>query len=93
MIWFYYFCKKKFFFFCMAHWGTPFLQKLDQKMVILARGFSALATGKLLISIESLNIFHWKTAQKIKVDVVLGQSLGQIRSTNVKKEVETGIYK
>ena len=38
-----------------------------------------------LILIEFPNIFHWKPAKKIRVDVVLGQNLGQIRSNVVKK--------
>ena len=40
---------------------------------------------KLLRSIESLNIFHWKPAEKIKVGVVLWQNLDQIRPNVVKK--------
>ena len=40
---------------------------------------------KLLISIDSLNIFHWKPAKKIKLGVTFGQNLGQIRSNVVKK--------
>ena len=38
-----------------------------------------------LILIEFPNIFHWKPAKKIRVVVVLGQNLGQIRSNVVKK--------
>ena len=76
--------------------GTLFLQKLGQKVVIFGR-FSKKdfrTTGfklKLLISIKSLNIFHWKPAKKIKLGVVLGQNLGQIKSNVVKKNKETGI--
>ena len=40
-----------------------------------------------MILIEFTNIFYWKPAKKIKVDVVLGQTLGQIR-TNVLKKVK-----
>ena len=40
---------------------------------------------KLLILIEFLNIFHWKPVKKIRVGVVLGQNLGQIRLNIVKK--------
>ena len=40
---------------------------------------------KLLRSIESLNIFHWKPAEKIKVGVVLWQNLDQNRPNVVKK--------
>ena len=66
MIWFCYFCLKNVFILGVAH-GTRFLQKLGQKVVIFSwqkffrtNGFQL----KLLISIESLNIFHWKTAKK-----------------------------
>ena len=38
-----------------------------------------------MILIESPDIFHWEPAKKIKVGVVLGQYLGQIRSNVVKK--------
>ena len=43
---------------------------------------------KLLILIESLNIFHWKpttTTTTKKMGVFLGQNLGQIRSNVVRK--------
>ena len=41
---------------------------------------------KLFILIESSNMFHWKPAKKkIKVVVVLGENLGEIRSNVVKK--------
>ena len=43
---------------------------------------------KLLILIESPNIFHWKPAKKIKMGVVLEENLGQIRSNVVKKKVK-----
>ena len=51
--------------------GTPFLYKLDRKMLIF-RGFSKIffrTTGfqlKLLISIEFPHIFHLKPAKKKK---------------------------
>ena len=70
--------------------GTLFLQKLGQKVAIFGR-FSKKdfrTTGfklKLLISNKSLNIFQWKPAKKIKLGVVLGQNLGQIKSNVVKK--------
>ena len=47
--------------------GTQFLQKLGQKVVIFSWQKFFRTTEfqlKLLTSIESLNIFHWKTAQK-----------------------------
>ena len=40
---------------------------------------------KLLQLIESLNIFHWKAAKKVKVGVILGENLGQIKPNDVKK--------
>ena len=96
MIWFCYFCKRQRFFFWAWPMGTLFLQQLGQKVVIFGR-FSKKdfrTTGfklKLLISIKSLNIFQWKPAKKIKLGVVLGQNLGQIKSNVVKKNKETGI--
>ena len=45
----------------------------------------------LLILIKSPNIFYWKPAKKIKVGVVLGKNLGQIRPNVVKKSREMGI--
>ena len=41
--------------------------------------------------IKSPNIFHWKPEEKIKVGVVLGQDLGQIRSNVVKKVKKLGL--
>ena len=76
----------------VAH-GALFLQKLGQQMVNFrgfSRNFSELLDSihlRLLMSIESLNVFHWKRAKKIKVVVVLGQNLGQIRR-NVDKKVK-----
>ena len=52
---------------------------------------------KLLILIESPNIFHWKPAKKTKkkkekkLGVVLEQNLDQTRSNVLKKSKETGI--
>ena len=40
---------------------------------------------QLSILIKSSNLLHWKAAKKNKVDVVLGQNLGQIMSNIVKK--------
>ena len=82
--------KKNVFLFWLWPMETPFLEKLDQKMVMF-RGFSKNFFGttrfqlKLLISIEFFNIFHWKPAKKRKVAVALGQNLGQIRPNVVKK--------
>ena len=38
-------------------------------------------------------MFHWKTAKKIKVDVVLGQKLGQIRPNVVKEGLSIGFFR
>ena len=35
-------------------------------------------------------MLHWKPAKKMKLGVVLGQNLGQIMSSVVKKSKETG---
>ena len=83
MIWFWYFCKKIVFYFGVAH-GDPIFTQVGTK-----NGFQL----KLLILIESHNIFYWKPAKKIKVGVVLGQNLGQIRSNVVKKSKDIGIIK
>ena len=59
--------------------------------MVIFRGFSKIFSElldsklKFLILIEFPNIFHWKPAKKIRVVVVLGQNLGQIRSNVVKK--------
>ena len=36
-------------------------------------------------------MFHWKPAKKIKVGVILGQNLGQIRSNVVQKVKEQAL--
>ena len=74
-----------FFVLDVAH-GDLFLHKLSQKTVIF-RGFSKFFSEllELLILIETSNIFRWKPAKEVKVDVVLGQNLGQIRSNVAKK--------
>ena len=88
MIWFCYLCKKNFFSWAWPM-GILFLHKLGQKMVLFG-GFSDFSHNywipqlKLLILIESLNIFHWKPAKKNQSGCCLGQNLGQIKS-NVKK--------
>ena len=110
MIWFCYFLKKLFFVLGLALWG-PIFAKVGQKngnfqgfqqKFFRSTGFQFKLlisieslnifhwkpTGfqfKLLISIESLNIFRWKATKEIKVGLVLGQHLGQIRSNVVKK--------
>ena len=76
MICFCYFCKNSFFFILGE--------------IKFLRGFTnffseLLDSNKLLILIESLIIFHWKSAKKSKVIVVFEQNLGQIRSNVVKK--------
>ena len=60
MIWFCYFCKKKYFFVLGVAHGDPIFAQVVQH-----------------ISLE--------TSKKIKVGVVLGQNLGQIRCNVVKK--------
>ena len=40
---------------------------------------------EFLILIEFPNILHWKPAKKIKLGVVFGQNVGQIKSNVVKK--------
>ena len=70
--------------------GTPFLHKLGQKIVIFrsfSKIFSELPEIPInVFNIEFYNIFHWKPAKKkIKVVLVLGQNLGQIRSNVLKK--------
>ena len=97
MIWFCYFCKNISFCFRCGPGGPPFLHKLDQKIAIF-RGFSNFSrtTGyqlKLLILIESPNIFLWKLAKKIKKGVVLGQNFGQIRPNVVKKVKKQALSK
>ena len=68
-----------------------FYQKLSPKTLI-SRGFTNFfqkywtVQHKLLILIESPNIFHWKLEKRKKVGVVLGQNLGQIRFNVVKKQ-------
>ena len=84
-----YFCKKNVFWLWVWPMGTPFLYNLGQKLETF-RGFSnfffriAGFQLKLLILIESPNIFHWKPAKKIKV----GWSLDKIRPNVVKKVKE-----
>ena len=60
---------------------TPFLCKLGPKKPFLG-GFTNFffrtnrLQHKLLILIESPNMFHWKSANKSKVDVVFGAKFG-----------------
>ena len=45
--------------------------------------------------IESSNKFHWKPQKKIKVGLVVGQNLGQVRSNvvkNVKKRALSIVF-
>ena len=84
MICFCYFCKKKLFFILGE--------------IKFLRGFTnffseLLDCNKLLILIESLIIFHWKSAKKSKVIVVFEQNLGQIRSNVVKKKQRSWHFK
>ena len=66
-----------FFALGMAH-GDPIFLQVGPKIVIF-RGISKYFFRttrfqlKLLMLIESPNIFNWKPAKKIKVGVILGQ--------------------
>ena len=64
MIWFCYLCKKNCFLLWVWPIVTPFLNKLGPKMVTLeVLPIFLTTTGlqiKLLVLIESPNIFHWK---------------------------------
>ena len=60
--------------------------------MVVFRGFSKSFSElgfqlKFLKLIEFPNLFHWKPAKNIKVGVVLGQNLGQIK-LNVAKKVK-----
>ena len=66
----------------MAGTGPLFVQVGPPKIAI-SRGFTTYfkTTGlqlKLLVLIESPNIFHGKTKKKNKVGVVMGKNLSQI---------------
>ena len=45
----------------------------------------------ILILIDSPNIFHWKSAKKVKWVWSVGQNLGQIWYNVMKKQRKTGI--
>ena len=90
MIWFCCFCLKKLFSVLGVADRDPIFEKVGpkngnfqgfQQKLFKTTGFQL----KLLISIESLIVFHWKPAKKIKVGVILGQNLGQIRPNVVNK--------
>ena len=90
MVWFCYFCKKFFLLLWVWSTGTRFFHKLGQKMVILDVFISKFFQNywipiKVINVTESSKIFHWKQAKNIKVGMALGQNLGQIRSSGVKK--------
>ena len=87
-----YFCQKN----CFPIWAwfivTPFFCKLDPKKTIFKRFYqlffrTAALQHKLLILIESPNIFHQKSAKNSKVGVVFGAKLGPV----LWKNKETGI--
>ena len=82
MIWFYYFWGKILFFILGVAHGDPIFAKRFYQIFFRTSRFQL----KLLKSIESLNIFHWKPAKKINMGVVLGQNLGQIRPNVVEKD-------
>ena len=73
----------------MAHNDAFFLQ-IGHKKIIL-RGFANFffrtigLQHKLFTLIDSSDIFHWKSAKKIKVDLGFGAKLGPHRSNVVKK--------
>ena len=80
----------------MGH-TDPFFVQVGQKMTIF-RGFNNFyfrTNGlqlKLLILIESLNIFHWKTAKKTQQSGCgLGAKSGPIYLKCCEKRKETGI--
>ena len=90
MIWFCHFCQKKLFFVLgVAHWDHIFAkvgQKNSNFQGFQQKNFRATEFQlKSSISIESLNIFHWKPAKYIQMGLVLGQNLGQIRPNFMKK--------
>ena len=64
----------------VAHEDPSFAQ-VRLKKFFRTNGFQL----NFLILILFPNILHWKPAKKIKLDVVLGQNLGQIMSNFVKK--------
>ena len=73
MICFSYFCQKK----CFPFWAwpikTPFCANWVPKTIFFR---TAGLHHKLLILIESCNIFHLKSAKKSKVGVVFGAKFG-----------------
>ena len=96
MICFCYFCQKKNFSSWAWRIMTPFLFKLGPKKQFL-RGFTSFFFFRtagfqhnLLILIVSSNIFIGNQSKKVKWVWSLGQTLGQIMSSVVKKTA-TGI--
>ena len=96
MIWFCYFCKKIVLFILgVAHEYAIFakvgpkngnLQGFQQK-IFRTTGFQL----KLLIPIESLNIFQWKPAKKNQSGCGLGVKFGQNYAQCCENSKETGI--
>ena len=89
MILFSYFCQKNCFPFGAWSIISPFLCKLGPKInfqeVLHTFFTTTLLQHKLLMLIESLNIFHWKSAKKGKCVWSVGQNLGEILYNDVKK--------
>ena len=82
-------------FFLLGVVNNPFLVQIGHTKTIFKKFYQPfLRTNgfqhKLLKSIESPNIFQWKSAKKVYWVWSLRQNLGQIRSNVVKKYKETG---
>ena len=90
MICFCYFCLKKFFpvrtWPIMSHFFANWTKKTIFKRFYQLFFRTAGLQYKLLILIESPNIFHWKSAKKVKWVWSFGQTLGQIKSNVMKKQ-------
>ena len=92
MICFCFFCQQKLFFILGVGHNDLFFCKVGPKsklLEILPHFFFFRTTGlqhKLLILIESPNIFHWKSAKKESGCSLFGAKFGQIRYNVVKKQ-------
>ena len=96
MIWFCYFCKKIVLFVLGVVHGYAIFAKVGpkngnfqgfQQKIFRTTGFQL----KLLISIESLNIFHWKSEKKNQSGCGLWAKFGQNYSQCCENSKETGI--
>ena len=89
MICFCYFFQKTLFFILGVIYNDPFCANCGQKSNFQRVYPFFRATGlqhKLLILLESPNIFHQKSTKKLKQVWSFGQALGQIRPNVVKKK-------